>query len=91
MGLDLSILISLELTIRYVQSDKIGEIMDAKYYLNEIDKMIAQDERDEKIGHYVVLFFGGYSLNPLAKLMRRIAHSTLKADGRIGYYYWLQW
>lgn len=65
--------------------------MDAKYYLNEIDKMIAQEERDEKIGDYVVMFFGGYSLNPLAKLMRRIAQSTLSADGRIGYYYWLQY
>ena len=65
--------------------------MNAKDYLNSIDKMIAEQERDEKIGHYVVLFFGGYSLNPLAKLMRRIAHSTLSPYGRIGYYYWLQY
>ena len=66
-------------------------MMNANDYQNAIDEMIAEQERDEKIGHYVVLFFGGYSLNPLAKLMRRIAHFTLRADGRIGYYYWLRY
>ncbi len=65
--------------------------MNANDYQNSIDEMIAEQERDMKISHYVNLFFGGNSNNPLAKLMRWIAYSTLRADGRIGYYYWLQY